>query len=437
MNSSGNSLLDRFTDFSVRLGTQVHLKSLRDAFATLMPVFIIAGVAVLVNNVIFPWFLSGEKLAQLQVFGNSITNGTLNIAGLLIAPMIAYFLCLNKNYPDAINATFIATTCLVIVLAINHSIVPVGSEKAVEVTGVVLFDEVGTKGMFAGIICGLLSTELFIRLTSAKALKINLGDDVPPAVGRSFSTMLPALIVISIFAIVATVLAIFNTDLISIISTLVQEPLRKVNTSILGFLLIYSSGNFLFTLGIHQTVINGTLLDPLLLVNMNENMQAVQNGQEPQNILNSAFVTVFPQIGGTGMTIGLIIAVLLFVRNYKPFREVVNVSTAPGLFNINEPIIFGIPVIFNLPMVIPFVLSPIVGALIGYFATVIGFIEPLSVMVPWTTPPIISAYLASGGDLKVVLVQIIVIIVTVLIYIPFLKNAKNVAIKSAEIENQL
>lgn len=81
--------------------------------------------------------------------------------------------------------------------------------------------------------------------------------------------------------------------MVTLISTLVQEPLRKVNTSLLGFLLIYSTGNFLFTLGIHQTVINGSLLDPLNLVNMNENMAAVAAGKTPQHIINSDFVTVY------------------------------------------------------------------------------------------------------------------------------------------------
>lgn len=319
-------------------------------------------------------------------------------------------------------------------LAMVHAVMPEGAQAEVTISGVMLFDDVGTKGMFSGIICGLVATELFIRLSENKHLKINLGDQVPPAVSKSFSTLIPAILVISFFAVVATVLAAFDTDLIQIISTVIQEPLRLLNTSIFGFLIIYSTGNFLFTLGIHQTVINGTLLDPLLLVNMNENRQAVQEGATPPNILNSAFVTVFAQLGGTGFTISLIIAVLLFVRNYQPFRDVVNLSLAPGIFNINEPIIFGLPIVFNLPMIVPFVASPIVATLIGYFATAVGFIEPLSVMVPWTTPPILSALLASKGDFKVVLVQVIIIVVCVAIYFPFLKIAQRVAIKSAELE---
>lgn len=126
-------------------------------------------------------------------------------------------------------------------------------------------------------------------------------------------------------------------------------------------------------------------------------------------------------MGGTGGTFALILAVLLFVK-YKPYKDVVNLSLAPGFFEINEPIIFGLPIVFNIPMMIPFVLTPVIGALIGYSAAAIGFIKPLTVLIPWTTPPLLSGYLASSGDFKVVLVQLVILTVTMLFYLPFPEN---------------
>lgn len=423
--------LDRFTDVSVKIGNQVHLRSLRDAFATIMPMFILAGIAVLFNNVIFTWLLKGEMLARFQVFGTALTNGTLNVASILIAPMIAYYLAKNKNYDNPISAVAVALSAVFIMLAIHVSVTPDGAKQAVEITGAVLYSQVGTTGMFAGIIIGLLATEIYMSLSKVKALKIDLGDQVPPAVGQSFSVLLPSLITLSIFGVCAAIFAAFNSDLVSLISNLIQEPLRSVNTSLPGFLLIYSTGNFLYTLGIHQTVINGSLLDPLNLVNMNENMAAVTAGKEPTHIINTDFVTVYSQMGGTGLTFALIIAVLL-VSHYQPYKDVVRLATIPGIFEINEPIIFGFPIVFNIPMIIPFVLSPVIGSLIGYFATAIGFVKPLSVLVPWTTPPIISGLLASAGDWKVVLVQIIILAVCTVFYIPFIKISERVALRQAE-----
>lgn len=254
--------LDKFTDISVKVGNQVHLRSLRDAFATLMPMFILAGIAVFFNNVLFTWLLKGELLAKFQVFGTALTNGTLNVASILIAPLIAFYLAKNKGYQNPISAAAVALSAVFIMLAIHVSIIPEGAKKAVDVTGAVLYSQVGTTGMFAGIIIGLLATEIYLRLSKVKALKINLGDQVPPAVGQSFSVLLPSLLTLSIFGIIAAILAAFNADLVTLISRLIQEPLRSVNTSLPGFLLIYSTGNFLYTLGIHQTVIMGHCLIP-------------------------------------------------------------------------------------------------------------------------------------------------------------------------------
>jgi PTS system cellobiose-specific IIC component len=431
------NFLEKFAEFSARLGSQIHLRTLRDAFTTIMPLFILAGLAVLLNNVIFTAILSGDTLAQFQTYGNMLTNASLNIAGLLIAPVVAYFLSQNREFDKPISSSVVALASLFVMIPMVKSVLPLGAEEAVDVSGVVTFSEIGTTGLFGGIIVGMLATELFIRLAKNKRLRISLGEDVPPAVGESFSTMIPLMLTISFFALIsALLLNVFNTDMLTIITNVVQEPLRRINTSLLGYLLIYSTGNFLFTLGIHQSVINSTLTEPLLLLNMNENMAAAQAGKEAPHILNSAFQTVYAQMGGTGGTFALIILVLLFIK-YKPFKDIIKLSIGPGLFEINEPIIFGFPVVFNLPMMIPFVLSPVIGALIGYFATVIGFVEPLTVMVPWTTPPLLSGFLASQGDFKVVIVQIIILIVTALFYWPFVIVAQKAAIKQAQAENEL
>jgi cellobiose PTS system EIIC component len=426
------SFLDKFTMFAAKLGDQIHLRSLRDAFAVIMPLFILAGLAVLVNNVVFPWFWEGEILTKAQYWGNTITNGTLNIAGLLIAPMIAYSLSRNRNFKSPIASASIAIATLVIMMPSTVSVVPVGAEKAVNVSGVLTFGNLGTTGMFAGIIIGLVATEIFIKLSSIKKFEINLGENIPPAVGKSFGVMIPAILALSLFGIIALILTVgFDTNLISLISTMIQEPLRKINTSLIGTVVIYSIGNFLFSLGIHQTVVNGALLDPLLLANMNENMLAFQNGQEIPHIINSAFVPTFGMIGGTGSTISLLIAIYLFGKS-RASKDIAKLATGPGLFNINEPVIFGYPIVFNLPMMIPFVLLPALGIIVAYFATAIGFISKTVVYIPWTTPPLLSAYLATAGDWKAVLVQAVIIIGGAFLYLPFMKISERVSQMGAD-----
>ena len=416
-----SKFVDKFTEFAAKLGSQIHLSSLRDAFATIMPLYILAGVAVLFNNTIFQWFLSGSSLASAQYWGNLLVNATLNISSLLIATVIGYCLSRNRGYDNPIAAALVSLATLIIMMPASVTVVPDGAADGVVVSGVLTFNNIGTQAMFAGIIIGLAATELFIYISGIKKLQINMGDSIPPAVGNSFSVLLPFIIVMAFFAVISAILNnVFHTDLISIITVMIQEPLRGVTTGLFGCVLIYSLGNLLWLFGIHQTVLNGSLLEPLLLVNMTQNMAAYAAGQAVPNIINAAFVPAFGMMGGSGSTIALIIATLLFGRN-KATRAICKLSVAPGCFNINEPVIFGYSIVYNITMIIPFVLLPAIGIIIGYIATALNFINECVVYIPWTTPPLLSGYLATSGDFRAVIVQIIIIAVGVLLYLPFVK----------------
>ena len=424
------SFVDKFVDFSARLANQVHLRSLRDAFAAVMPIFILAGLAVLVNNVVFPWVLEGETLVRFKVWGEAVINGTLNIAALLIAPMTAWSLARNRNFDNPVSAVVIALSSYIMMMPMHLEVVPDGAKTTVTVSQLLSFANIGSTGIFAGVIIGLLSTELFIRIAGIKKLNISLGENVPPAVGKSFSALIPTIITLSTFAVIAAVLAnVLHTDLIHLITTLIQQPLRLINTSLPGTIFIYSFGNFLFTLGIHQSVVNGVILEPFLLINTNENMLAFANGQPIPHIINNIFVPTFGMIGGTGSTISLLLAIFIFSRQ-KSAKQVARLSISPGLFNINEPVIFGLPIVFNLPLMIPFVLLPAIGIYFAWLCTTLGWMSRCVVMIPWTTPPILSAWLATAGDWRAVVVQLIIIVFGVFFYLPFLKIAERVALRN-------
>lgn len=431
--SRGKRFFDKFTEISVKIGNEVHLRSLRDAFATIMPLFILAGLGVLMNNVVFPLFAHGKTLANLQIWGSDISNGTLNIAGLVLAPAIGYTLSVNKKYKNGILAAIISLASLIIMMPATVKLTVAHSTKNINVTGGLSYTNLGTTGMFSGIIIGLLATELFIGLSNIKHLKIHLGENIPPAVAASFNDLIPSILTLSIFALISALLLVFGkTNLIDLITNLIQEPLRGFTTSLPGMLFIYSVGNFLFTLGIHQTVINGTLLDPLLLINMNKNMAAFEAHKHIPYILTYTFRDVFGMIGGTGCTLCLLIAIFIFSK-MKSSKEIAGLAIAPSIFNINEPVIFGYPIVFNIPMMIPFVLMPVIGDLIAYFFTAIGWMNRVVVLVPWTTPPLLNAYLCTAGDWRAVIVQLLIIIIGVLFYLPFMFISERTMQKSAQL----
>lgn len=212
MDISENKFINKFINFATKIGNQVHLRSLRDAFSTLSPLFIMAGLAVLINNVLFPWIFSGKTLETAQLFGANISQGTLSIAGLLLCPAISFFLARNKKYNSPISIS-IAVLATYIVMMPNTVVATTTEGIEVEVTGVLSLANLGTESMFGGIIIGLLATEVILKLSEVKALKINLGDQVPPAVGAAFSLLIPVVITISVFSLISVLLVVtMGTD---------------------------------------------------------------------------------------------------------------------------------------------------------------------------------------------------------------------------------
>ena len=421
--SKGQAFLDKFAAISGRIGSEVHLRSLRDAFATIMPLYILAGIAVLINNVVFPLFLKDQMLANAQYWGNALTLGTLNISAILLAGVVGYCHAHNMRYERDI-------ACVVVAIASFFVTMPQSVEVAIDdvtglATGVFSTANTGTNGLFGAIIIGLAATALFIKLSSIEKLKINLGEGVPPAVAGSFNVMIPMLLTLSIFGLLSAVLFVgFNTDLSTLIKQFVQAPLQTLNSNIWGVVIIYTFANLLFCLGIHQSAISGVLAEPMLTILITDNMAAYAAGGfaaiQPDHYMNMQIVNTFGLISGSGCTLCLLIATFLFSKN-KTSKTIASLAAGPGIFNINEPVIYGYPIVYNLPLMIPFVLIPDLFMIITYFATTAGLINPCVVMVPWTTPVFMSGFLATAGDFRAVILQVILVVLGVLIYLPFMK----------------
>ena len=433
-NFEDNKFVNKFLVIASKISGQPHLMSIRDSFQMTMPLFILAGIIVMLNHVVLPWVFTGEALATYSQFGNAITNATLNVSTILVAALIGYNLSIQKGFNNPVATLITVFSSLITLLPMSSLLTPVGGDAAVEIGGVINYANIGTAGMITGIIVGLLAGEVFIRLSNQDKLVINLGDEVPPGVSKAFNALIPTALTLSLFSVINLILIItLQTDLLQLITNLIQAPLRGVATSLLGYTFLYSLGNLLFGFGIHQTTINGPFTEPFLLQNINENMALVQNGQEPVHILNSAFQTSFAQMGGTGATISLIIAILLFSKSAAN-KSIAKLAIPSGIFEINEPVIFGLPIVFNIPLIIPFVAVPAIQTIIAYFATKAGLIPILSANIPWITPPIISGYLASMGNFIVPLFQIALIALGVVIYLPFLRISETIAEKEAQAE---
>src|SRR5699024_1482915 len=186
----------------------------------------------------------------------------------------------------------------------------------------------------------------------------------------------------------------------------------------LGVTVILFAQNLLWSVGIHDTFMLGAIKDASLLASIHENVDAYGPVTEIPNIDTTPLTDTLAMLGCGGFTLALMIAIFIASRR-TDYRKVTKFAFIPGLFNINEPLMFGLPVILNPILAIPLILVPIININIAYVATSLGLISKTVVLVPWTTPPVVSAFLSTSGDWRAALLAVLLIILSVIIYLPF------------------
>ena len=247
---------------------------------------------------------------------------------------------------------------------------------------------------------------------------------VPSGVARAFAALIPAVIIFTGSAIIYALCDVLtNVTFPELVFTIIQTPLQSLSDTLGGAIVVASLQSSLLWAGIHGPNIIGGVINPVLMANAIDNQQLVNAGMSlignPQaKIFTIQISDVFIQSGGTGMTLGLLIASYIKAKSSQ-LKSLTKLAIVPGLFNINEPVIFGLPIVFNPYLLVPFVVVPVITVTITYCSILFGFMAPCSaVMVPWTTPPILSGLLLNGWQGAVV--QIINLIVAIVIYMPFI-----------------
>ncbi|WP_054776577.1 PTS sugar transporter subunit IIC [Lacticaseibacillus saniviri] len=395
-----------FLPVAAKIGNQRHLVAIRDAFAYTMPLMILGAFAVLINNLPIPGWANlmnsifSEKIKGTYIwtmFGGNIWNGTFAILGIMIAFLVAYNL--GKSYD---------------VNPVASGIVSLGGFFAVG--GAAGMD---ASGLFIALIVAIISVEMFRRLSGNKHLVIKMPDGVPPAVAASFAALLPAMITISVVALVTT---FFNAahveNVVTAFYAAVQKPFMGMANSYPTALLLAFITPFLWFFGLHGANMIEPFMQTINAPAITANLAAMKAGKDIPYIVNKPLFDSFVNMGGTGVTISLIIAIFLVGRKNKAYMTVTSLATAPGIFNINEPLMFGLPIVLNPILFVPFILAPMVCITVAYVATAVGFMPACTVMAPWVTPPIIGGIIATASWQGGVIAALNIVLAT-LIYLPF------------------
>lgn len=270
----------------------------------------------------------------------------------------------------------------------------------------------GTTGIFTAIIMSIIAVQLY-RLCVKRQWIIKMPEAVPEGVSRSFTALIPAFLVAFVMLAFTGILVAFDTDIFKIIAVPFGFVVN-LTSSWIGILVIYFLIHALWIVGIHGANIISAFITPIVLSNMQLNIEGA-------NIpFAGEFQNSFVVMGGSGATLGLCVFIA-FLAKSEQLRVLGKASLAPGLFNINEPLVFGLPIVYNPFLAIPFFLAPMVSASIGYWTIKLELVKPIIAQVPWPSPIGFGAFIGTAGSLMAVLVSLICGFVAFLIWFPFIK----------------
>lgn len=399
-----------FLVFNILPTTFTGLQGLFDStFFKVSDLYMVANTATMGILALYFNFVIGYELTKIEAEENGLNVNALNGAMLSV---FAFFMTL----PELVMKD--GAMKLVNVTSDSENVIN-GFRMGATV------DRLGTSGIFTAIIMAVLATQLYF-LCVRKNWVVKMPETVPLGVSRSFTALIPAFVIAFAVLIINGVLVALGTDIYKIIA-IPFAFVTGLTNSWLGVMVIIFLIHALWVVGIHGANIIGAFLTPILLANMAENAAGAHIP------FAGEFNNSFAIMGGSGATL-LMTFFIAFLAKSDQLKILGRASLAPAIFNINEPIIFGMPIVYNPYLAIPFFLAPMVSASVGYFAIKTEFIKPLVAQVPWPSPVGLGAFIGTGGDLMAALVAIICAILAFVIWFPFVKFYDGKLLKEEKIK---
>ena len=435
--------MDAFADKLGRVGAwcgqNKYLGAIKNAFQNFMPATIAGAIGVLWTNVlvhettglgaIWKPIMALDVVNPVFAAIQSATIGCIAIGiVMLVGQEIAEANGETGAYPAILSflAWFVVTPTATQVWLDAEGKYQSGiylAEGAESLTsvGAINFSYTGATGLFTALIIGILAMEIYGWLRKMDAIKIKMPEQVPPGVARAFEVLVPSFLMLLIVGLIGHALYLGTGKYVNdLISMYVQQPLTVIiGDNLFAVMIMYVIISLFWLVGIHGNnmvaAIKEPIFKPLLYTNT-----AIYTGKQTgeYHTFNLTMMQMFAEWGGSGVTLGLVIAIFIFGKR-EDNRAIAVLSVVPGLFNINETVTFGIPLVLNPILGIPFILAPVACIAVGYFLIELGICPPVVIEVPWTMPPVILGFLATGGNFMGAVSQLIVMALCTVIYIPF------------------
>lgn len=445
-NKFNNFLNEKLVPLGAKISNQPHLKAIRDGMVAATPLALLGGMTLIVTsppvnletmkptNIFFQFLIAWKQWAMQHGLGIELLyRSSMGLMALFVCMAISNSLA--KHYKmQSMNTMIIAAVSFLITSAPSNLVVfseilnkSKTIEKALEGQSMALpMNYLGAEGIFTAIIIGLLITES-TRFLQDRGLLIKMPDAVPEPVKASFASIIPLVVnVVGIFLISLLVQSLTGGLLIPDLIKKLFSPFVFAVDSVVGIFLISIVTQLLWVVGLHGSSIVSGLVGAFELGNLAANAEAVTKGLAPEFIYTEPFRAFFMILGGAGATIGL--NILMLRSKDKQMRTLGKLAILPSIFNINEPIIFGVPIVLNPVLAIPFIGVQTVNGILTYIVMKLDILGKTYTYVPWTTPAPIGAAIATMSIIAFFWI-IFLIVLDILMWYPFFKTYEKQLLK--------
>ena len=403
------------------------LQAVKNAFVRTIPFTVVGSFSNLIKMQIDALIknqgIDNVILTNISNLFGYLGNATLGIVAIIVVFSSAYSYAIELKHKEKnerlnpIIATLLALSAYFVMVPNNVNYL----DSKAEIIEGFASSFFSYEGMFTALIVGMIAVALFARFTRSK-FTIKMPGNVPQNVFDSFFSLIPISEVLLIFGVLRIVIqSLGYVSLLQMISEVLIKPLLTVGTGLPAIIIVILLQQILWFLGLHGFNIVWGVVSAFWLPVFLENVAKFAETQSFAgiSIAPNTMTNVYAMIGGSGATFGLIIAMLIFTRKGEKEREVAKLALIPGCFGINEPVIFGLPIVLNPLMFIPWIVVPIVNAVIAYVVTSLGWVVPLVVLNSGNEPIFISTWVLGAFHISPVILTFVLVVLDIIMYAPF------------------
>jgi PTS system cellobiose-specific IIC component len=421
------------------------IQALKDGMVGTIPLIITGSIFLILGQLPVESWALAIRNAGLEALFLKAYGATFQINAIVAVTGIAYAYIKNAGF-EPYSGCMVALGAFLTIQPNSMDVSNEAGEVVGTASGIINKTWTGGQGMVAAIIVGLLVGWGYSSILK-KDIRIKMPEGVPEGVSNAFTALIPAILIITVTMILEGIASLgFGDDLISLIYTWIGIPLQGLSDSFGGIMVSVFLVHFLWFFGVHGATIVSGIMTGVWTANYLDNEEVFQSlisefgsaaaakshftiAEHPElHIVTQQFYDNMITITGSGCTIGIVLY-CVFMAKSEQYKALGKIAVGPGIFNINEPILFGIPIVMNPIMAIPFIVAPLINCVLEYVAIATGICPPYKgILVPWTTPPIISGFFI--GDWRTSVLQALCLAVSCVLYFPFIKYADKQALEA-------